>query len=186
MAADTEVDDEVIEEEFDAVEESQEPADVESNGKAPKSAKTKAPKTPKSAPKKAASPKPAPKPAENRPTAAEKREAAKAAKQQQAQMERNKAALVASMRPVALIMKQIADPTRAAILVLLANGPLNVGQICESLGGMSQPAVSHHLALLRHGRIISPTRDGKNNYYDLEDDGRRLAEVLKSMAKSSG
>jgi len=35
----------------------------------------------------------------------------------------------------------------------------------------SQPATSHHLALLRHGGIIAPRRQGKNNSYALTDAG---------------
>ena len=46
---------------------------------------------------------------------------------------------------------------------------------------MSQPAVSHHLALLRHGGIISPRRQGKNNFYSLTDTGEELAKVVKSV-----
>ena len=37
----------------------------------------------------------------------------------------------------------------------------------------SQPAVSHHLALLRHGGIIAPRRQGKNNFYSLTETGSR-------------
>ena len=44
-----------------------------------------------------------------------------------------------------------------------------------------QPAVSHHLALLRHGRLIEPRRMGKHNYYYLTDAGRELAEVVNAI-----
>ncbi|MHC5544149.1 ArsR/SmtB family transcription factor, partial [Singulisphaera rosea] len=45
----------------------------------------------------------------------------------------------------------------------------------------SQPAVSHHLALLRHGGIIAPRRPGKNNYYALTSVGEELAKVVKTV-----
>ena len=45
----------------------------------------------------------------------------------------------------------------------------------------SQPAVSHHLALLRHGGIIAPRRQGKNNFYSLTDTGTDLARVVKNL-----
>ena len=45
----------------------------------------------------------------------------------------------------------------------------------------SQPAVSHHLALLRHGGIIAPRRQGKNNFYSLTDTGADLAHVVKNL-----
>jgi DNA-binding transcriptional ArsR family regulator len=41
--------------------------------------------------------------------------------------------------------------------------------------------VSHHLALLRHGRLIEPRRAGKHNFYALTDAGRQLAHVVNSV-----
>ena len=46
---------------------------------------------------------------------------------------------------------------------------------------MSQPAVSHHLALLRHGGLIAPRRQGKNNYYALTEAGTQLMQVVRTM-----
>lgn len=51
-----------------------------------------------------------------------------------------------------------------------------MGALCEQLA-QSQPAVSHHLALLRHGGIISPRRQGKNNFYSLTTVGQQLSSV---------
>ena len=48
----------------------------------------------------------------------------------------------------------LSDPTRLGILSLLAKGPKNVTALCKALGS-KQPAVSHHLGLLRMGRIIT-------------------------------
>ena len=62
--------------------------------------------------------------------------------------------------------------------MLLADKERNVSELCSDLGTQSQPAVSHHLALLRHGRLIEPTRNGKTNVYDLTDSGRELARVV--------
>ncbi len=45
----------------------------------------------------------------------------------------------------------------------------------------SQPAVSHHLALLRHGGIIAPRRQGKNNFYSLTETGTDLARVVNNL-----
>jgi ArsR family transcriptional regulator, zinc-responsive transcriptional repressor len=52
--------------------------------------------------------------------------------------------------------------------------------LCAQLS-QSQPAVSHHLALLRHGGIIAPRRQGKNNFYSLTDTGAALADVVKGL-----
>jgi DNA-binding transcriptional ArsR family regulator len=81
-----------------------------------------------------------------------------------------------------MLLKQAADPTRLQVLLLLAEQERNVSTLCADLGHQSQPAVSHHLALLRHGRLIEPRRQGKNNVYSLTEEGRKLAEAIRSMA----
>lgn len=80
----------------------------------------------------------------------------------------------------ATLLKQVSDPTRLQVILMLSEGERHVGALSEELG-QSQPAVSHHLALLRHGGIISPRRQGKNNFYGLTDTGEELAEVVKSI-----
>jgi DNA-binding transcriptional ArsR family regulator len=80
----------------------------------------------------------------------------------------------------AILLKQVSDPTRLQVILLLAEGEKHVGAMCEELN-QSQPAVSHHLALLRHGSIIAPRRQGKNNFYDLTDAGAKLAAVVKTI-----
>jgi DNA-binding transcriptional ArsR family regulator len=80
----------------------------------------------------------------------------------------------------AILLKQVSDPTRLQVILMLSEGEKHVGAICEELN-MSQPAVSHHLALLRHGSIIAPRRQGKNNFYALTDSGEGLAAVVKDV-----
>jgi DNA-binding transcriptional ArsR family regulator len=65
--------------------------------------------------------------------------------------------------------------------MLLSDKERNVTEICSDLGSQSQPAVSHHLALLRHGRLIEPRRSGKHNYYYLTEQGRELAKVVNNL-----
>ena len=84
---------------------------------------------------------------------------------------------VKQIQKAAALLKQISDPTRLMVIQMLAEGERNVGQICDEVT-MTQPAVSHHLALLRHGRLIAPRRDGKNSFYGLTEAGERLAEVV--------
>jgi DNA-binding transcriptional ArsR family regulator len=80
----------------------------------------------------------------------------------------------------AILLKQVSDPTRLQVILMLAEGEKHVGALCDELN-QSQPAVSHHLALLRHGSIISPRRQGKNNFYGLTDAGEKLASVVKEI-----
>jgi DNA-binding transcriptional ArsR family regulator len=77
----------------------------------------------------------------------------------------------------AVLLKQVSDPTRLLVLTMLAEGERHVGALCETLT-QSQPAVSHHLALLRHGGIIVPRRQGKNNFYHLSPLGEQLAALV--------
>ena len=85
------------------------------------------------------------------------------------------------IRRVADLLKQVSDPTRLQVLMLLNDKERNVSELCADLGTQSQPAVSHHLALLRHGRLIEPRRSGKHNFYGLTDAGRELARVVNTI-----
>jgi DNA-binding transcriptional ArsR family regulator len=89
----------------------------------------------------------------------------------------------AEIRRVAELLKQVSDPKRLQVLMLLAEKERNVTELCADLGTQSQPAVSHHLALLRHGRLIEPRRSGKHNFYGLTDAGRQLAQVVNSVVQ---
>ena len=62
----------------------------------------------------------------------------------------------------------LADESRMKILMALAqDGEVNVSALVEMLKS-SQPAVSHHLTLMRMANLVSYRREGKNNYYRLE------------------
>ena len=65
------------------------------------------------------------------------------------------------------IFKLLSDEKRLRILLYLGRErELHVTALCEKLG-QSQPAVSHHLALLRVAGLIEPRRHGKHNFYSL-------------------
>jgi len=78
------------------------------------------------------------------------------------------------------LLKQVSDPTRLQVVTMLAEGERHVGGLCGEFN-MSQPAVSHHLSLLRHGGIVDCRRRGKNNVYSLTDTGYRLSKIVKGM-----
>ncbi|HZN34757.1 MAG TPA: metalloregulator ArsR/SmtB family transcription factor, partial [Pirellulaceae bacterium] len=70
-------------------------------------------------------------------------------------------------RDLVQLFKLLADETRLRIMYyLMQKDELNVRTLCRMLR-QSQPAVSHHLALLRVAGIIECRRDGKHNYYHL-------------------
>ncbi|MGH7134835.1 MAG: ArsR/SmtB family transcription factor, partial [Pirellulales bacterium] len=61
--------------------------------------------------------------------------------------------------------KLLSDETRLKILFYLSQSEeMHVRALCEILG-QSQPAVSHHLALLKGAELIESRREGKHNYY---------------------
>ena len=65
------------------------------------------------------------------------------------------------------VFKLLADKSRLKIVLALAqDGELHVSALCELLG-QSQPAVSHHLTLMRMVGLVGFRRDGKHNYYHL-------------------
>ena len=65
------------------------------------------------------------------------------------------------------IFKLLSDKTRLRILLYLdREKELHVKALCQKLG-QSQPAVSHHLALLREAGLIESRRAGKHNFYSL-------------------
>jgi len=65
------------------------------------------------------------------------------------------------------VFKLLADETRLKILFYLQQTEeLNVRALCKLLR-QRQPAVSHHLALLREAGLIDMRRDGKHNFYRL-------------------
>ena len=74
----------------------------------------------------------------------------------------------------------LSDPTRLGILAELSSGPKNVTALCKALG-LKQPTVSHHLGLLRMGRLVIGTRAGKSVIY--EADKRYLKELGVALNK---
>jgi DNA-binding transcriptional ArsR family regulator len=78
------------------------------------------------------------------------------------------------------LLKHVSDPTRLQIVTLLSDREHHVGGLCDQFN-MSQPAVSHHLALLRHGGIVERRRLGKNNFYTLTDTGYGLSKIVKGV-----
>jgi ArsR family transcriptional regulator len=89
-----------------------------------------------------------------------------------------------TVRDLAQVFKLMSDETRLRILLYLAQaGELHVTDLCNRLG-QSQPAVSHHLALLRVSGLIESRREGKHNYYSVRAD--HFGEMLTQLFSSTG
>ena len=85
-----------------------------------------------------------------------------------------------TIQRAAMLLKQVSDPTRIQVVTLLSDGERHVGGLCDEFK-MSQPGLSHHLAMMRHAGIINRRRQGKNNLYSLTDTGYRLSEIVKGV-----
>jgi len=64
----------------------------------------------------------------------------------------------------------LGDRTRRTIFERLAGGPLSVVHIAEGLG-VSRPAVSQHLKVLREAKLIAMTREGTRSIYRIDEEG---------------
>lgn len=73
--------------------------------------------------------------------------------------------------------KVFGDSSRLKVLWALHQGELCVTHLAELLG-MSAPAISHQLKILRQSHLVRTRRDGKNVYYSLADDHvQRILEM---------
>lgn len=82
------------------------------------------------------------------------------------------------------VFKLLADESRLKILLALAqDGELHVSALCELLG-QQQPAVSHHLTLLRMTGMVGFRRAGKHNFYRLESG--LVRDLLEQFFEDSG
>lgn len=76
------------------------------------------------------------------------------------------------------LLKILANPARLLVLCALVTREHTAGEL-EELVGLSQSAVSQHLARLRNEGIVSTRRQGQNIYYSLSDEHAR--QILEKM-----
>ncbi|MCH8042632.1 MAG: metalloregulator ArsR/SmtB family transcription factor [Planctomycetes bacterium] len=94
--------------------------------------------------------------------------------------------LAGDARQVVEVLKLLADETRLRIIRQLRNqGETHVQAFC-SLLGHQQPAVSHHLRLLRIAGLIDVRHNGRYNFYRMIP-GRfeNLLDVLETTIADS-
>ncbi|MDY6342672.1 MAG: metalloregulator ArsR/SmtB family transcription factor [Sphaerochaetaceae bacterium] len=83
-------------------------------------------------------------------------------------------------------LKQLGDPSRLRIFWLLCHTEECVLDIA-ALVGMSSPAVSHHLRLLKAAGLLETRRVGKEVYYRAADSDlvRKLHTTIEEVARIS-
>jgi ArsR family transcriptional regulator len=79
---------------------------------------------------------------------------------------------------LAEVFHLMGDPSRLRILLFVLDGPRAVGEIA-AVTGLSASLVSHHLRLLRAGRLVRAERRGKQVFYAVDDD--HIRSVLTDM-----
>ncbi len=71
----------------------------------------------------------------------------------------------------------LADPTRARIVHLLLGQERCTAELAPAVG-VSEPAVSQHLRLLKRLGLVAGRRQGRYVYYRLDDD--HVAELIRT------
>jgi len=75
---------------------------------------------------------------------------------------------------LAEVFQALGDPTRLRILSVLGTACVPVGAIVQATG-LRQPAVSHHLRVLRDRGLVRPERRGAYIYYCASSEALRPA-----------
>jgi DNA-binding transcriptional ArsR family regulator len=87
-------------------------------------------------------------------------------------------ALQQNVCEAAQLMKALGNRHRLAILCQLLEGEKSVGQLVARIG-LSQSALSQHLARLRRDRLVRTRRNAQTIYYTL--DGTQARVVLDTL-----
>lgn len=86
-----------------------------------------------------------------------------------------------NVRDATTLLKAMGNPHRLVILCQLSEGPCSVSEL-EPIVGLSQSALSQHLARLRRDDLVSTRRDAQTIYYSIGDDKVSvLIDVLCKM-----
>ena len=90
--------------------------------------------------------------------------------------------LAAHAADAARLLKLVANERRLLVLCRLAStGEATVGELARSVG-LSQSALSQHLALMREDGLVAFRRDGQTIYYRIADpNAERLLETLRTI-----
>lgn len=78
------------------------------------------------------------------------------------------------------IFKSLADPTRRALFERLSRGGELTVRMLTQKSGVSQPAVSKHLGVLKHAGLVRARHAGRETHYKAQP--RALAPLLDWMS----
>ncbi|WP_428968870.1 ArsR/SmtB family transcription factor [Sphingomonas sp. Xoc002] len=66
------------------------------------------------------------------------------------------------------VFRLLGEPNRLRLVVACLDGPRTVSELTQDVG-VSQSLASQHLRLLRAGRLLKQSRQGRNVLYELPD-----------------
>jgi DNA-binding transcriptional ArsR family regulator len=78
------------------------------------------------------------------------------------------------------VFKAFADPTRRALFERLARGGEQTVHALTERAGVSQPAVSKHLGVLKHAKLVRDRREGRETHYSAQP--QALAPLVDWMS----
>ena len=76
-------------------------------------------------------------------------------------------AIAAGADDLSVFFEGLANPTRLAVVELLAAGELRVSELAERCR-VSQPRMSWHLRILRQARVVTTRREGREVFCSLD------------------
>ncbi len=79
-------------------------------------------------------------------------------------------------------LKYASDPVRLSILLTLHERERSLRELGAAIA-QNPLAFSHHLALLRHGDLVNPRRQGKQSVYSLTDRGRWMTDLVRTLLR---
>jgi ArsR family transcriptional regulator, virulence genes transcriptional regulator len=83
------------------------------------------------------------------------------------------------------LLSAMANAKRISILAILQTGEQSVGSLSEMVG-LTQSALSQHLAKLRHARLVSTRRDAQTVFYSSTSAPvRKVLDVLNDIVGAS-
>jgi DNA-binding transcriptional ArsR family regulator len=71
------------------------------------------------------------------------------------------------------VLKALADPTRRALFERLARDGEQTVHSLTNRAGVSQPAVSKHLGILKHAKLVRFRREGRETHYSAQPQALR-------------
>ncbi|WP_084420746.1 ArsR/SmtB family transcription factor [Henriciella litoralis] len=89
------------------------------------------------------------------------------------------AQLEANATAAAAFLRALANEKRLMVLCQLVEGEKSVGELLEG-AGVSQSALSQHLAKLRDEKLVKTRRAGQVIYYSIDDPA--AAKLLETLA----